>query len=224
MIKGSAVDQSYTVNGIYAVAGLPAASNLGRALYTGLSPLGSPATSKNGLYAADACDTPKDDLGAGTGCVPSAAVSTWGENSGPIAIDHDGNTFVVLTSASTNDQEARGFAAAKIARGAAPTAGVKLFTAPGFSGGMAAITPTSSAPGVMVFQAFDSTTFAPQDVIEQLYTVSSDVAAMGGTVKLLTVPAASTSGLSFMTDQSDRLWVASPGMSDTTYVVLQKKP
>ena len=88
---------------------------------------------------------------------------------------------------------------------------------------MAAVTPTASAPGVLVFEPFDSTTFAALDVVAQRYTAGAALAGMGSTTKLLTVPAMSP-GLYFMTDDTDRLWVAGSDTSTTTYVVLAPTP
>jgi hypothetical protein len=222
-IANGAVGKTYDVNGIYALAGVSDGAQQGRLLYTGLSPLGATTTSDNGLFAADACSAPAPDLGAGQGCAPSALVSAWGEYSGPIAIDKSGNAFAVLTKASDGTQEARGFVSAKIARGAPPTAGVTIFSIPGFGSSLAAIAPTASAPGVLVFQPFDAKTYDALDVIAQRYTAGADVAAMGQPATLLT-GASKTSGLSFMTDGEDRLWVAASTDTKTTYVVLAPTP
>ncbi|APR85536.1 Hypothetical protein A7982_10885 [Minicystis rosea] len=223
MINGSNVAHSYGVNGAFSLAGVGDA-NGGRLLFTGLSPIGETNTDVNGFYAADACNTPNQDLGTGTGCKASAEIAAWGESSGPVAVDHDGNAFVINGSFSTSDQEARGYAAAEVARGAAATAGKTLFSIPGFGSSLAAITPKGGKPGLLVFQPFDSTTYAPLDVIAQPYTVSTSVASQGTPAKLLTVPATATMGLYMMTDTSDRLWVASSGDSKTTFVVLDRKP
>ncbi len=222
LIAGGSLDTTYGANGPYALAGVAAGATNGRLFYSGLSPLGASSQSQNGLYAADACASPMPELGAGTGCSPSALVDAWDENSGPVAVDRDGDVFAVLTSSSADTQEARGFAAAKVAQGAPPTKGVTLFTLPGYGSGLAAIAPSGSDPGVLVFQPFDGTTFSALNVVEQRYTVSGDVAASGAPATLLEIPAKSP-GFYFMTDDTDRLWVASPGMSTTTYVVLDRK-
>ena len=221
MIASGAVATSYMLNGPYGVAAVPAASSLGRLLYTGLSPLGVPATSVAGLYAADACSSPAQALGTGTGCAAPALVAAWGDSSGPVATDSNGDVFAVMTSSADGNQEARGFLASSIARGAVPTAGVSLFTVAGYAASLAALTPTAIEAGLVVFQPNDSTTYAPLDVIQQKFTTSNGLVAMGTPTKLLSV--ASGQGLSFLVDGSQRLWVAVPGTTSTTYVVLARQ-
>ncbi len=223
-IASGAVAESYTVNGPYWVAGISDGQGQGRLLYTGLSPLGMPATTTNGLYAADACSLPMQELGAGTGCSASALISAWDETPGPVAVDKGGNAFAVLNSFSTGNQDARGFLAANVARGQGATPGVPLFTLDGHAGGLAAITPTSTTTGLLVFQPFDATTSDALDIVEQAYTAGTDIAPMGTPTTLLQVPAGTSTGLSFMTDDTDRLWVAFTGASSTTYVVLARVP
>jgi hypothetical protein len=219
MIASGAIATTYTANGPYGVGAVPAASSLGRFLYSGLSPLGTPTTSTNGLYAADACSSPAEALGAGTGCTASSLVSAWGDSSGPVATDSNGDVFAVMTS-FTGPQEARGFLASSIARGAAARAGVSLFTMDGFSGSLAALSPSASDPGLVIFQPEDSS-YTPLDVIQQKFTTGSSLAATGTPTKLLTVP--SGQALSFLVDGSQRLWVAVSGTSSTTYVVLARQ-
>lgn len=222
MIKDGAVGASYDANGVYAIAAAGSATG-GRLLTTALSPIGSTASGANALYGADACDTPAPDLGAGTGCGAPAAIAAWGDSSGPLAVDRDGNAFAVLASFATGDQEARGFAAAEIARGAAPADGASLFTLPGFGSSLAALAPSGSSPGLLVFQPFDMNA-APLDVIAQPYTVASGVTAMGAPAKLLAMPAVGAAALSLVADDQDRLWVAASGDAATTFVVIAKKP
>ena len=222
MIASGAIATSYDVNGPFSVAAVPAASSLGRLLYSGLSPIGTATAGTNGLYQADACSSPAQDLGTGTGCSASGAVATWGDSSGPVAIDSQGDVFAVLSSFA-GTQEARGFLASTIARGAAATDGVSLFTLPGYSGSLAALSPTATAPGVVVFQPNDGSTYAPLDVIQQKFTTGSALAAMGATSSLLTVPSTATQDLSFLVDGSERLWVAANGDTSTTYVVLARQ-
>lgn len=220
MIKGATVDRSYDVNGAYALAGVGNATS-GRLLFTGLSPIGAATENTSGFYAADACDMPMQDLGAGTGCQASDAVATWGDSSGPVAVDRDGNAFVVLASFGMGDQEARGFAAADVARGAAPTNGVSLFTLPGFGSSLAAIAPRDGHPGLVVFQPFDMNA-KPLDVVAQPYTTTSGLAAQGTPAKLLTLASASPL-LSLFVDDANRLWVAASDDKTTTFVVVARK-
>ena len=225
LIAAGAVASTYSANDPYWLAGFTGGAAEGRLLHTGLSPIGAPSTDVNGLYAADACSSPQQELGAGTGCGAPMRIDAWDEDPGPIALNKNGDAFVVLVSPSTGTQEARGYGAAQVASGAPPVMGATLFTVDGYSGSLAALTPTASAPGLLVFQPVDETTNDALDVIEQAYTVSGGVVAASGTAaKMLTVPAMMTTGVSFITDGADRLWVAVPGGSSTTYVVLQRSP
>jgi hypothetical protein len=220
MIASGAVTTSYTVNGPYGVASLAAASSLGRLLYTGLSPLGAPTTKVSGLYAADACSSPAQALGTGTGCSASALVGAWGDSTGPVVTDSNGDVFAVLPTVATQTQEARGFLASSVARGAAATAGVPLFTMAGSSVALAALAPNASGSGLVIFQPAD-VSYTPLDVVEQKFTTGSSLAAMGTPTKLLTV--ALGKGLSLLVDGSQRLWVAVNGTASTTYVVLVRQ-
>ena len=223
MIASGAIATTYDVNGPFGVTAVPAASSLGRLLYSGLSPVGMNTTAVNGLYAADACTSPAQGLGTGTDCSASALVASWGDNSGPVVADSNGDVFAVLNSVA-GTQEARGFLASSIARGAAATAGVTLFTIPGFSGSLAALSPTATDPGIVIFQPNDSSTYAPLDVIQQKFTTGSALAAMGTPTPLLTLASGQTQGFSFLVDGSQRLWVAVSEASSTTYVVVAHRP
>jgi hypothetical protein len=222
MIGGGAVARSYDVNGAYAFAGVGDATS-GRLLHTGLSPIGAATESQNGLYAADACADPQQDLGTGQGCSAPISVAAWGDSSGPVAVDSAGNAFVVLASFASGNQEARGFSAAQIARGAAPTAGTSLFTIPGFGTTVAAIAPKGADPGRVIFQPFDSTG-APEDVVAQSYTAAAaGVVAAGEPAKLLAVVSASPKSLTLMVDDAERLWVGASTETSTTFVVVAKR-
>jgi hypothetical protein len=224
-IASGAVTTSYDADGIYGLAALPASSSLGRLLFSGLGALGSTTSGTNGLYQADACSSPSQGLGIGTGCSASALISGWGQASGPVATDSDGDVFSVMSSysgAAAGTQEARGFLASTVARGAGATAGVTLFTIGGFGSSLAALSPTATAPGVLVFQPFDSTSYDALDVIEQKFTTTGGSLAAAGTQStLLTVTA--NQSLSLIVDGSERLWAAASGGSSTTYVVLVRQ-
>ena len=222
MIANGAVATSYTADGPYSAAGVPAASSLGRFLFSGLSPLGMPTTNTNGLYAADACSSPAQALGAGDTCTASSLISAWGVASGPTVTDSTGDLFAVMSNAD-GTQEARGFLASSVARGAAATTGVTLFTVGGYSSSLAALSPTATVPGLVIFQAIDSTTNAPVDVIQEKFTTTSGLAAMGTPTKLLSLASGQTQGFSFLVDGSQRLWVAVNGATNTTYVVLARQ-
>jgi hypothetical protein len=224
MLANGAIATTYDVSGPFSIAAVPAASSLGRLFYAGLSPLGTSTASANGLYQADACSSPAPALGTGQGCSASAAVAAWGDSSGPIVADSNGDVIAVMNSIAHGNQEARGFLASSVARGAAPTDGVTLFTLPGFSGSLAALSPTATAAGLVLFQPFDSTSFDPLDVIEQGFTTSSSALAAAGTpTTFLTLPSGQTPVLSFLVDGAQRLWVAGSDASTTTYVVLARR-
>jgi hypothetical protein len=222
MITGGAIATSYDGNGMFSIAAVPAASSQGRMFFSGLAALGTTTAGTNGLYAADACSSPSPGLGTGTGCSASALVSGWGDSTGSVAADSNGDVFAVM-SFFAGTQEARGFLASSVAQGAGPTDGVSLFTLDGFSGSLAALSPTASNPGVVVLQPFDGTSFDALDVIQQKFTTGSSLTTMGATSKLLTMPTGQTQGLSFLVDASERLWVAASGTSSTTYVVLARQ-
>jgi hypothetical protein len=223
MIARGAVATTFTANGPYSAGAVLGASMPGRFFFSGLSPLGMPTTDSNGLYAADACSAATPALGTGTGCPASAVVAAWGDGSGPVATDSNGDVFAVMTSLATGMQEARGFLASSVAPGSAATAGVTLFTLPGYSGSLAALVPTATDPGAVIFQQIDSTTNAPLSVVQQQFTTGSTLAAMGTPTPLLTVPPAQTQGFSFLVDRAQRLWVAVNGATSTTYVVLVRR-
>jgi hypothetical protein len=223
MIARGAVATTFTANGPYSAGAVSAASSPGRFFFSGLSPLGMPTTDTNGLYAADACSAATPALGTGSGCPASAVVAAWGDGSGPVATDSNGDVFAVMTSFATSMQEARGFLASSVAPGSAATAGVTLFTLAGSSGSLAALVPTSTDPGAVIFQPIDSTTNDPLDVVQQKFTTSDTLVAMGTPTSLLTVPSAQTQGFSFLVDRAQRLWVAVNGTSSTTYVVLVRR-
>jgi hypothetical protein len=137
-----------------------------------------------------------------------------------VVTDSNGDVFAVLPTVATQTQEARGFLASSVARGAAATAGVPLFTMAGSSVALAALAPNASGSGLVIFQPGD-VSYTPLDVVEQKFTTGSSLAAMGTPTKLLTV--APGKGLSFLVDGSQRLWVAVNGTASTRYVVLVRQ-
>jgi hypothetical protein len=229
LVKGSAVDERYATNGAYAVAGIGAANAQGRLLLTGLSTVGDATAGANGLFAADTCGAGATAAllpGMDATCKAPITVATWGDSSGPVAVDHAGNAFVVMSSFD-GSQEARGFDAASIARGAAPTAGAKLFTIPGFGSNLAALAPTATAPGILAYQPSDGTTFLPGDVLEQEYTVAGGKLAAMGVPKTLLQAATANALLYVIVDDQDRLWVGTDKvapLTGATYVVLSRTP
>ncbi|AUX45622.1 uncharacterized protein SOCE26_071170 [Sorangium cellulosum] len=198
----------YEVNGLFAAAAVE-----GRFLHTGLSPLGDPAAGPNGLYAADTCGAAGQDarlLPEGdSSCAAPAAVAAWGDNSGPVAADLRGNVFAVLPS-SDGAQQARGFAAGAVARGAGPAEGDVLFTLPGVGTGLAAIAPEGNAPGLLVFQP------ASIDPYEALAPVAVPYSADGSRVQTDGEPrtfielATPGTSVSLLTDEKNHLWIGGP--------------
>lgn len=226
LVKGGAVEERYATAGAYATAGIAAANAQGRLLLTGLSTIGDKTAGANGLYAADTCGTaamPALVPGQDASCKAPIGVAAWGDASGPVVADHDGNAFVIMSSFD-GTQEARGFDAASIARGAGPTAGTKLFTLPGFGSNLAALAPTSSAPGLVVFQPTNGTTYKPEDVIEQPYTTTGGKLAAVGAPKTMIKAATLDAFLYVMVDAQERLWVGTDTTAGATYVVLARKP
>lgn len=229
LVKGGAVDKRYATNGAYAIGGTSAANMQGRLLLTGFSKVGDATAGANALFAADTCGTPAQPSllpGMDATCKAPIAVATWGDSSGPVAVDHAGNAFVVMSSFD-DTQEARGFDAASIDRGSAPTEGVKLFTIPGFGTNLAALAPTATAPGIVAYQPTDGATFLPEDVLEQQYTVTGGALAAMGVPKTLLQAVTTNALLYVMVDDQDHLWVgtdkAAPA-TGATYVVLSRTP
>jgi hypothetical protein len=226
LLEGGAIATRYAVNAFFSGAGLAAAGGGGRLLYTGLSALEDAATSVNGVYVADSCGAagaaprllPEGD----PTCAAPAAVAAWGDFSGPTAADRDGNAFVVLPTFA-GDQEARGFAAASIGRGAGPTEGSPVFTLPGAGQSLAALGPAGGAPGLIAFQPTDPVSYAPLDPVAVRYTAAGDtVQAEGNPAPLLTLATPETP-LTLMADGDDRLWVGAPSPGGgTTFVVLTR--
>jgi hypothetical protein len=214
----------------------------GRLLYTGLSLLGSVATAPdepNALFAADSCGTgaaphfgvapASGGAGGGGGaggagdCEPPIEVHGWGNASGPLAADSAGNVIVVMNH-FVDGNLARGFAAAEIARGAPPTAGTALFTIPGYGNSVAAIAPTVSDAGMVVFQAVEGT--AGANPVVQRYQVNGGkvVAEAGAPSELLDLSFDGAIALAF-NDRHDRVWIAiSNPINKAAFFVLERVP
>ncbi len=226
LVKGSAVDKRYPTYGAYANAGLSATNGQGRVLLTGLSPVGDAKEGPNGLYAADSCGTAAQPSLLPNGdatCKAPIAVAAWGDASGPVTVDRDGNAFVVMSSFD-GTQEARGFDAASIARGAEKASGVTLFKIPGYGSNLAALAPKAAAPGFVAYQPSNGTTYLPEDVIEQPYTVTGGTLAAVGAPKLLLKSAVANAFIYLMVDDQDRLWAGVDTATGATYVVLARTP
>lgn len=226
LVKGGAVEKRYATNGAYAAAGIAAANSQGRLLLTGLSAVGDATSGANGLFAADTCGSaamPSLLPGMDATCKAPIGVAAWGDSSGPVAVDHDGNAFAVMSSFD-DTQEARGFDAASIARGAGPTDGAKLFTIPGFGSNLAALAPKGAAPGFVAYQPSSGTTFLPEDVIAQQYSVTGGKLAAVGAPKPLLQATTANAYLYLMVDDQEHLWIGTDTAAGATYVVLARTP
>lgn len=231
LLKGASVDKRYAISGAFAMASVASGVNQGRLLVSALSAIGDATSSKNALYAADSCGTAEQPAllpDKDPSCKPPLAIASFGEASGPVAADRDGDVFALMTAFS-GDQEARGFAASAIARGQGATDGTKLFTLPGFGSSLAAIAPHDGKNGVVIFQPVQlvdamNQSYEAQDMMAQGYSVSGgSVKAEGVLVPFLKLTKANTS-LSLMRDDQDRLWVRVPGASGSTFVVIARSP
>ena len=227
LARGSAVERRYTTAGMYGMAAL-GTCDAGRVLYTGLSRLGDEAPGAPALHAADSCGAADDDARlepeGDAACGEPQTVATWGDATGPVAADAAGNVAVVMTTfdasfVSTN--HARVFAAAAIARGAAPTEGVELFTLDGFGSNLAVIAPRDADAGMVLFQPSDSATAAPLDVVAQRFSVSGvDATVVGAPAKAI-----ETQGREavMFRDGSGRIWLAVTTSADSsTMLVLDR--
>ncbi|MBI4954435.1 MAG: hypothetical protein HY908_20590 [Myxococcales bacterium] len=218
LVTGAAVAARFAVSGFFDGVGIGAPAG-GRLLYTGLTPLaeGASAPPLPAAYSADFC--------AGLDLCASGPVASWGEANGPIALDADGNVFVVETSFSTGDLALRGFAASTVAPGAPATDGVELFTLPGFGSELAAMGGAGAAPGLVFFQPFDPTSFEALDVVGLRYITSDALVGAVGPAHTAITLATPGTAVSLMADATGRLWlgaVTAPG--ETTFFVLGRDP
>ncbi len=217
LTDGATLTKSYGINGIFAVSALGGPEDTGRVLYTGLSELENENASLNGLYAGDACAASQGLTPEGAAeCAAPTLIASWGDASGPVAVDTQGNVFAVMPTFA-NLQTARGFAASTIAPGSGPAAGDLIFSLPGFGSALAAMAPTDDDPGLLVFQPNAGT-----DPYDALDAVVVEYTAEGGTIvpkdepsPLLRLTAPNTA-LALFTDGAGRLWVGVRTPEDAT--------
>lgn len=221
------VDERYPVNAFFSGVGLAAEGGHGRLLYSGLSGLEDATAQVNALYSADSCGgsggSPARLVPAGDdSCGNSIAVKAWGDASGPVAADRDGNVFAVMTSFD-GTQEARGFAAAAVARNQPPNDGSSMFEMAGFGAALAAI-PLRDGESVLAFQPFDAMGNA-LDVVGQRYRVEEGAIAPGDAPAPILKLAKAGTAVSLFSDDEGRLWVSGPGDVGTMrFVVLAAAP
>jgi len=224
---GAATSERYPVNGLFSMAALATPGGGGRVVYTGLSPLGDDNLGPSALYAADDCAGDFVPMGE-PACKGPIEVAAWGDSSGPVARDAQGNVFALMFNFS-GDQVARAFASSTIAFGAAPTEGDALFEIAGFGLGLAAIAPTESAEGIVAFQPADAMTFEALDVLQIRYTATNDTVTAPEPPEVLfslplQPPATAKPSVGMLTDPLDHLWVGVPTATGTTFVVIARKP
>lgn len=221
VLQGNDASERYTVNGLFSMAVLPAGGS-GRLVASALSPIGKNNAGNNALYAADDCQMTFDP-NTDPSCADPIEVVAWGDASGPVVADSQGNTFVVMTSFA-GDQEGRAFAASTIGKGSPPVNGDTLFTLPGFGIGLAAIVDAGGAQGIVAFQPSDAMTFEALDVLQIRYSVNAGAIAPDGEPSALLKLATPNTALAMLADPQERLWVAVPTQEGTTFVVIGKKP
>jgi hypothetical protein len=216
LVSDTTSKASHTAIDVFSLAKIgPDANGVARLLYTGTTALDAATNGGvNGLYAADFKATGAVD---GT---PSL-VAGWGENSGPVAVDSAGNAFAIGVTTSTGMQELRGFEASKIKPLSSAVSGDVLLDTAGSGTALAAIAPTGSKPGLLVFQP-DSTSFMYEDVALVSYTVAAGKITSTAPVTLLKLATANT-GFTLTVDNTDRIWVGAqaPNMS-STFIVLAR--
>lgn len=222
LVEGGAVAARFDVNGLFSLATLAGSvADTGRVFYSGLSSLEDPVGAKNGLYLADACGTDAQPALATTqdpACF-GGLLEGWGDASGPIALDADGNLFAVHSSFD-GTQEAKGWAASQLAPGAPISAGTSTFVMPGFGGPLAALAPEGPHAGALLFQPSDPATFESLDVVVQAYSASGAIEPSGAPTALLDLPDAVAVAL--VADDQGRVWVGVPSVAGTTFVVLAR--
>jgi len=214
LFEGNNLLLNYPINGFFSAATVGAGEPLGRIIYSGLSPIFKNATNTNGLYAADACgaagNNPRLVSDGDATCSDSFAIETFGMYSGPVAADSAGNVFAVMSLGS--EQEARGYAADSVKRGAGAATGTSMFKVPGFAGSLAAVAPDGTGTGVLVFQPqeFDmaSGMSVGKDVVAQRFKIEGGAIANIGLAGPFMTPAAMGEVLNFTSDDQGRIWVA----------------
>jgi hypothetical protein len=205
---------STTTIGVFGLASGPTL----RFYFTGLGKMGAAAGS-TGLFAGKVIETPRAISIADDG-----AIDAWGLASGPVTLDSDANAFAIQTDYNAGTQEVRAFAADDIGVGDPAVVGTPLATLSGSGDAMAAMAPAGAAPGLVLLQPNDATTFAHGDVVAIEYVENGSAIAPQGTPgPALTLTTADTN-LTLMTDPDGRLWVGAtnPAGGSTFYVIRRK--
>jgi hypothetical protein len=211
--------KSFLAPGVFGIGAVgPDADAYTRVLYTGLSaadmmpPSGSPA-----LYALDI-------HADGTPVVPSEAIAPWGDSSGPVAVDKDGDVIAIETKFD-GTQEIRGFEASVIQPLLVPTNGNVLLDTTGFGSALAAVAPEGTSAGYVAFQPMEGTG-THEDVISIRYAASPGMLTAQPKATLLTLAVPDTN-ITLMTDDQNRLWVGAENVSagmGSVFFVISRKP
>jgi len=166
-----------------------------------------------GLYGVEAC------VGGGFVC-GGVAHSIWGDATGPVATDLDGNVFAVMTSFD-GTQTARGFGPGELSTDEL-TDGADAFTVGGFGSPLAAIAPLAGEPGLLVFQATNAETYAGEPAIVATYEADGDSVTPGEAPETLLTPTVDGAPISLVSDDEDRIWVGVGTETGTRFAVLAR--
>lgn len=227
VLEGNNVVLNYPINGFFSATAVGAGEPVGRLIYSGLSPIYKNASNKNALYAADGCGmvgTNAALISSANGapdCSDTVTIDAFGDYSGPVTSDKMGNVFAVMSSMA-GDQEARGYAADTVKRGAGPTVGTSMFKLPGFAGSLAAVAPDAGGTGVVVFQPQEYDAMAMKsvgkDVVAQRFKVDGTAIANEGVAGPFMTATQAGEVFNFINDDQDRIWIAAK--RGTAYVML----
>ncbi len=204
-------------SGIYSAAGVGTKSFV----YSALSPFAAtlPSTTDNGLYAAELCGTNK--LAPEGACKPGAKLFGWAGNSGPVAVDTQGNAFV---GASLDNGDAIYAASAAEIQAVGAATRVELANkATGGTASIAAIGPEGAAPGFVVAKGYDGAT--PTAAYAQGY--KAPLAKDGALIDAAIAGGTATEAFSLFSSAQNDLWVAvelSAGTPRKVFLQLRRKP
>lgn len=150
-------------------------------------------------------------------CNP-AEIDPFGDFSGPVAADSDGNVFAAAYLLDKDETLVRAYGAAAIAPGQAPTLGLDLLTVAGGSSQLAAVAPTGTQPGLVVIAGY-----AGNPLMQPFATSGGSVAASGVAAPLLELVDVGA-GVSLTADVGGRIWVGVPDALGVTFVVVDRLP
>jgi hypothetical protein len=193
--------------------GLGVDPSTGLPIYSALAPLQEVEAGSAGLFGTVPCDE------GGLVC-GGTTHAEWGDSTGPVAVDEDGNVFAVMTSFD-GTQTARGFSSTEIELGT-EVDGTDLFTVDGFGSPLAALAPTAAADGLLVYQATNDETFLPETPIFVPFAEGDVAIGPTGEPAVLLTPAVEGAAVSFVADGEGRIWVGVGTDGGTTFAVLAR--